>query len=50
MMTKHGMDGLRTLDAIQLATAVSLKAEVDLNKSSDKLLTKLFEKEGLVVK
>ena len=50
MMTKHGIDGLRTLDAIQLATAVSLKAKVDLNKSSDKLLRKLFEKERLVVK
>ena len=50
MITKYGEEGLRTLDSIQLAAAVSLKAKVDLNKSSDKLLTKLFEKEGLVVK
>lgn len=50
LINKYCAEGLRTLDSIQLATAVSLKAKVDLNKSSDKLLTKLFEKEGLVVK
>ena len=50
LINTYCAEGLRTLDSIQLSTAVSLKAKVDLNKSSDKLLTKLFEKEGLVVK
>ena len=50
LITKYRVEGLRTLDAIQLATANSIKAKADLYKSSDKLLTELFEKEGLPVK
>ena len=47
LMLSYGIEGLRTLDSIQLSTCVSLKNEVDLFITSDKLLNKLIEREGL---
>ncbi|MBK9458731.1 MAG: type II toxin-antitoxin system VapC family toxin [Sphingobacteriales bacterium] len=47
LLSKYGSDGLRTLDSIQLATAVVLKKYVQLNKCADKLLEKLMLLEGL---
>ncbi len=47
LVTKYGKEGLRTLDSIQLASAILVKDNVDINKSADKLLNKLFKKEGL---
>jgi hypothetical protein len=44
------MQGLRTLDGIQLATAVSLFQQVDIFFTADKLLESLFEAEGLPTK
>lgn len=41
--------GLRTLDLIQLACAVSLKNKADNFLTSDKILKKIMEKEGLKV-
>lgn len=41
--------GLRTLDSIQLACAVSLKNKADTFLTSDKILKKIMEKEGLKV-
>jgi predicted nucleic acid-binding protein len=45
--TKYGMEGLRTLDSIQLATSISLMEKVEIFITSDKLLQSFFEKEGL---
>lgn len=47
LLQKYAHEGLRSLDSIQLSSAVLVKEEVDLNKTFDKLLEKLFEKEGL---
>lgn len=47
LLLSYGSDGLRTLDSIQLATAVVLKKYVQLNKCADKLLEKLMLLEGL---
>lgn len=47
LTSKYGMQGLRTLDSIQLATAVSLLSKVDTFLTADKLLNSLFVKEGL---
>ena len=47
LMLSYGIEGLRTLDSIQLSTCVILKNEVDLFLTSDKLLNKLIEREGL---
>jgi len=44
---KYGREGLRTLDSIQLATSVMLKVQIDLFKTTDKLLDKFFKSEGL---
>ena len=49
LVTKYGKEGLRTLDSIQLTSAILVKDNVDINKSADKLLNKLFEKEGLSI-
>lgn len=46
LFSDYGVHGLRTLDAIQLSTAISLKAYSDLF-TSDILLKSFFEKEGL---
>ncbi len=47
LLQKYGIEGLRTLDAVQLSSAVEVKRDVDLNVTYDNLLKKLFEKEGL---
>lgn len=47
LLKKYGTEGLRTLDAIQLSSAIEVKNDVDLNVTYDKLLKSLFEKEGL---
>ena len=44
LITKYGKQGLRALDSIQLATAILLRIEVDLFKSSDKLLNAFWHK------
>ena len=47
LISKYNLEGLRTLDSIQMATAISIPEKVDLCKSSDKKLIKIFELEGL---
>lgn len=49
LLSKYGSDGLRTLDSIQLSTAVLLSNQSDLFKTSDKLLKRFFISEGLTV-
>jgi uncharacterized protein len=49
LIMKYGRKGLRTLDAIQLASAVSLGTFNTLCVSSDKLLKELFVLENLTV-
>lgn len=47
LTTKYGLKGLRTLDSIQLSSAISLRAEVGLFVTSDILLKSLLSDEGL---
>ena len=47
LTSKYGLNGLRTLDSIQLSSAIYLKSEVELFLTSDKLLKSIFETEGL---
>jgi predicted nucleic acid-binding protein len=47
LTSKYGMQGLRTLDSIQLSTSLSLSRQVDVFFTADKLLRSLFESEGL---
>ena len=47
LLKKYGTEGLRTLDAIQLSSAIEVKNNVTLNITYDNLLKSLFEKEGL---
>jgi uncharacterized protein len=49
LVTQYRLMGLRTLDSIQLACAVSLKDETGKFLTSDKILKKIMEKEGLSV-
>jgi uncharacterized protein len=49
LVTQYREMGLRTLDSIQLACAVSLKDKTDKFLTSDKILKKIMEKEGLSV-
>ena len=49
LISKHGADGLRTLDAIQLASAIEVKSLINKYFTSDKLLNTIFEKENLPV-
>ncbi|MBI4648309.1 MAG: type II toxin-antitoxin system VapC family toxin [Bacteroidia bacterium] len=48
LIAKYGKQGLRTLDSLQLATAVILKNQVLISKTTDKLLNQFFESEGLL--
>lgn len=50
LVTKYGMEGLRTLDSIQLSACIALTEEVDAFYTADKLLHALLEKEGLPTK
>ncbi len=48
LLMKYGADGLRTLDAIQLASALTLKEQQDVRFfTADQLLNSLFKQEGL---
>jgi predicted nucleic acid-binding protein len=47
LVAKYGLTGLRTLDSIQLASIVSIKAELSLAITADDLLKSLIEKEGV---
>jgi len=47
LSSKYGTKGLRTLDGIQLSTAVLLSKQSDLFLTADKLLNTFFEEEGL---
>ena len=49
LIARYGKDGLRSLDAIQLASAVSIKSSTDIFISDDKLLVKLLMSENLKV-
>jgi len=44
---KYGLNGLRTLDSIQLSSAISLSKEVEFFVTSDNLLKSLLNQEGL---
>ncbi|HEY4324802.1 MAG TPA: type II toxin-antitoxin system VapC family toxin [Mucilaginibacter sp.] len=44
---KYGERGLRTLDAIQLSTAFSVKIQIDFAISDDKLLVNFFDSENI---
>ena len=47
LCSKYGIEGLRTLDSIQLSTAVSLSQRVEQFLTADKLLKFLMQAEGL---
>lgn len=49
LLMKYGKNGLRTLDSLQLAAALTLKDEECIFLTSDKLLRSLFEEEKLRV-
>ena len=49
LLSVYGEKGLRTLDSLQLATAVLLKDQLQMAISSDNLLLDFFGKEGLPV-
>lgn len=49
LVSKYGTQGLRTLDSIQLSTAISLRENVGLFCTADKLLHSLLEAENLPV-
>lgn len=46
-LAKYGVAGLRSLDSIQLATAIAVKEEADLFLTSDNLLKSLLKQERL---
>jgi uncharacterized protein len=47
LLKKYGVSGLRTLDSIQLSSALTIKNNADLFISADKLLVELLKEEGL---
>ena len=47
LTTKYGLDGLRTLDSIQLSTCILLVKQADIFFTSDILLKTLIQAEGL---
>jgi len=49
LTSKYGIQGLRTLDSIQLSTSVSLFQQVNIFFTSDNLLKSLFVAEGLPI-
>lgn len=49
LISKYGKEGLRTLDAIRLASVLFVKKECNLFLTSDKLLQNLFKMEALKV-
>ena len=50
LTTKYGVEGLRTLDSIQLSTCIELAKQADIFFTADNLLKSLIEKEGLPTK
>lgn len=49
LIITYGIEGLRTLDSIQLASAIEVKSQIDKYFTADKLLCFLFEKESLPI-
>lgn len=49
LLDKYGQSGLRSLDTIQLASAITVQEEVQLFKTADALLNTLFIAETLPV-
>jgi predicted nucleic acid-binding protein len=49
LLTKYGKSGLRALDSLQLASAISVKDDIMLAKTSDLLLEKFLVEEELPV-
>ena len=49
LISKYGSDGLRTLDSIQLASALMVKKSCNAFHTSDILLNELFKKEKLTI-
>jgi predicted nucleic acid-binding protein len=49
LISKHGTKGLRTLDSIQLSSALRLKSELGFFVTSDDLLKHLAEMEELII-
>ena len=47
LLSVYGKAGLRTLDSLQLATAILIKDQLQLAKTADKLLFGFFEAEEL---
>ena len=47
LTTKYGIDGLRTLDSIQLSTCLSLANQIEVFYTADKLLKNLLKSEKL---
>ena len=47
LTTRYGVQGLRTLDSVQLSTAISLSQQVGVCLTADKLLKSFFNEEGL---
>lgn len=46
LITKYGLKGLRSLDAIQLASATTIKSSINLVLTGDIKLKSAFEEEG----
>ena len=49
LLVKYGKSGLRTLDSIQFAVAITLSGQADVFLTSDNVLKLLFEAEGLTI-
>ena len=47
LTTQYGIEGLRTLDSIQLSTCIELENKIDVFFTADKLLKRLIELEDL---
>lgn len=48
LIGKHWHKGLRTLDSIQLASALKVKSQIGLFLTADKLLLEISQMEGLI--
>jgi hypothetical protein len=49
LVTKYGVQGLRTLDSIQLASVVSVKFDVSFAVTADNLLRTFIKLEGIKI-
>ncbi len=50
LISKYGNEGLRTLDSIQLASILEIKEKLAFAVTSDKLLRKIIQLEGIETK